>query len=427
MIKTGGAKEIITPSCPFTLAGYAPIRKATGVHDELYVRALVIEAEEKTVLIQFDLIAIEKVLRDAVIKRLTQRGYQATHIILAASHTHSSMGHVMDDRTEPMLAMMCGSLSLSLIETLADKAAAAVKKAEQTLLPTSYKMKAVSFDQLGSNRADPSLPSDQQMTLIEFHRWDETKYLIYNLSCHPTILDRENTLFSGDFVGCVNEQLSQDYQLSYFINGSCGDMSARFTKKESSFKECERLSKLIVKAIEEALMEEEVHPLNNVTLHPFQIEVKAKQPLSMDEALKNLEQAKKELETALREKTNQAMQKLARERKMGAELQLLAAQRTNDCTTAKNVTIHGLIMIVEGQKILLSPLELYSSLSLQLKEKVDIWTYGYINEHLGYMPDVQGYLRQDYESSLTSFASGAGELFIEEVLKIVNEIDEYIN
>lgn len=427
MIKTGGAKEVITPSYPFAMAGYAPIREATGVHDELYVRALVFEGETKSALIQFDLIAIEKVLRDAAIKRLIRHGYQASHIILAASHTHSSMGHVMDDRTEPMLAMMCGSLSLSLIETLADKAAAAVEKAEQILLPTHYKMKAVSFDRLGSNRANPSLPSDQQMTLIELHRLDGTKYLIYNLSCHPTIMNRENTLFSGDFVGCVNERLSKQYPFSYFINGSCGDMSARFTKKESSFEECERLSELVVKAIEEALMKGEVQPLNRLRFHPFEIEVMAKQPLSMGEALKNLEQAKKELVASQSEMANPGMQKLAQERKMGAELQLLAAQKANERVVPKNVIIHGLIMIVEKQKILLSPLELYSSLSLQLKEKVDIWTYGYINEHLGYMPDVEGYLRQDYESSLTCFASGAGELYIEEVLKIISEIEDQIN
>ena len=102
-MKTGFAALSIVPKQDTILAGYAPYRKMSGVHDEIYVRALILDAPQRIVLIQFDLLVIEAVLKKAIAQRLDAHGYDEAHLLVSATHTHSSIGHIMDSNREPLV------------------------------------------------------------------------------------------------------------------------------------------------------------------------------------------------------------------------------------------------------------------------------------------------------------------------------------
>src|ERR1700761_7392114 len=90
-LQVGVAKKIITPKLGCELAGF-DARKgvATGIHDDLFARALVIANREKAVaFVSLDLIGIPQQCTDAVRKRIhASAGIAERDIILSATHTH---------------------------------------------------------------------------------------------------------------------------------------------------------------------------------------------------------------------------------------------------------------------------------------------------------------------------------------------------
>src|SRR5439155_1653140 len=96
-IRAGAAWRAITPEVkpggpPVRMAGFGPGRDATGVHDDLDARALVIEAGAQSVaLVVLDLIGffhdeVEKIRREA---REREPGLSAAYIMVASTHTHA--------------------------------------------------------------------------------------------------------------------------------------------------------------------------------------------------------------------------------------------------------------------------------------------------------------------------------------------------
>lgn len=420
-MKTGFAALSIVPKQDTILAGYAPYRKMSGVHDEIYVRALILDAPQRIVLIQFDLLVIEAVLKKAIAQRLDAHGYDEAHLLVSATHTHSSIGHIMDSNREPLVERSCGLLSMEVIECLAKQAEQAVLAAEQQLCETSIRMKESVYQGLGSNRTDAHLPGDQQLAMIELIQDNGTKLLVYNLSCHSTVMDQNNTLISADFSGAVHECMKQDYAMVMFLNGSCGDMSTRFNRKESSFAECKRLAEGVAKAIQTELSTGDGETLNDVSMRNFSVTLPVRKPLSAEKAKQNLDHAQQELDAKIAAQAPQGEIRLAKEKHTGAYFQYLEATQPNMAANiGDTISVPCSLLTLQGKQILFIPLELYSKLSLQIKETKPIWIVGYTNHHLGYMPDQAAYEKHDYESALTIFAKGAGEQFVQEVKKELN-------
>src|SRR5688500_2684081 len=92
MYRAGTATEIITPTEPLWLAGYAArTEPAKGKISDLRASALALEDDEggRLVIVSVDLIAITKAIADPVAAAaLKQIGLPRERLILAASHTH---------------------------------------------------------------------------------------------------------------------------------------------------------------------------------------------------------------------------------------------------------------------------------------------------------------------------------------------------
>ncbi len=418
-MKTGFAVVSINPKEPSYLSGYAPYRMSTGIHDDIYVRALIWGSDEPIVMIQFDLVVIDTQLKQAIAERLEKHGYASERILVSATHTHSSLAHVMDTNREPLMKMVSGDFSIERIHEMADKAEEAIIHAAKSMKETTIRMCETMYQGLGSNRTDAALPGDQQLAIIELRQNDGTNILIYNISCHATVMDQSNTLISADFPGSIYDQLKDTYAMVMFLNGSCGDMSTRFNRKESTFAECDRLASGVVNAIKQTVENQEEKPLSAISMENFTVTLPLRKPLTLEVAKAQYDNAQKELDTKIREHASQGEIRLAKEKCTGAQFQLLEAENYNTCadqSQADDIAVPCSLMNVMGQRILFIPLELYSKLSLQIKAKEAIWIVGYTNHHLGYMPDHEAYEKHDYESALTLFAQGAGELFVKEIV-----------
>src|SRR5689334_21184492 len=91
-LKAGAARVCITPPVGVDLAGYSGrAGGSTGVHDELYGKALVLDdGSTRLAVVTLDLIGLDA---DAVgqVRSLVaeQTGIPAANVLIAASHTHS--------------------------------------------------------------------------------------------------------------------------------------------------------------------------------------------------------------------------------------------------------------------------------------------------------------------------------------------------
>jgi len=92
MIKYGYSQRTITLPLGIQMAGFLGERKAEGVHDDLYAKALYLEFAEhqKFFLIALDTLAISLDFSQAVASQLeSHTGIPKDHILIAATHTHS--------------------------------------------------------------------------------------------------------------------------------------------------------------------------------------------------------------------------------------------------------------------------------------------------------------------------------------------------
>ena len=95
-VQVGAAKLELTPPVSVPLAGYSRRKgkRSTGVHDPLFVRAVVLQDADTTVaLVSCDLLIIDEALFEAVRRKLEPalNGRSLT-LLLAAKHTHSEPG-----------------------------------------------------------------------------------------------------------------------------------------------------------------------------------------------------------------------------------------------------------------------------------------------------------------------------------------------
>lgn len=90
-ISFGGARRIITPRVPMSLAGYFNLRMFTEVLDDLEVRVLVLRHGKKAfLLIQFDLITVTTELYESIRAEIKDLAlFDETNILMTATHTHT--------------------------------------------------------------------------------------------------------------------------------------------------------------------------------------------------------------------------------------------------------------------------------------------------------------------------------------------------
>ena len=91
MLKAGSAQVNITPPVGMTLVGQWVARKSTGVHDELFANALVLDdGKTRLALVSCDVLSIgnttKRAIRD-IIGRETDM--DPDHVFLCATHTHT--------------------------------------------------------------------------------------------------------------------------------------------------------------------------------------------------------------------------------------------------------------------------------------------------------------------------------------------------
>lgn len=200
------------------LGGYgAPLsRRAEGVHDDIFARALALsDGSETVVLVALDLIGMSNVqigrIRAAA---ASQAGIPEGNILIASTHSHAT----------PDLQGIWGGVPEGYRKYLRERAVQSVAEAVLQLDDAELKAVSVEAEGLTENRRGWGF-TDTALAVLQARRpGGEAIATLVNFPVHPTVTGPGNLEVSRDFVGYLVEALEAELGgMALFINGDEGD------------------------------------------------------------------------------------------------------------------------------------------------------------------------------------------------------------
>lgn len=235
------------------MAGYAArTMPSTGSLDELEGNVVWLRTQDsQVVLISLDLLAITSGLREAIVACLVEAtGIPPECVFVAASHTHSAaLGWVGE--IHPGLP---GELDTEMVAELAEKLAQVA--AALSPQPVEVSFACGSVDDAATNRHDVGGPFDNTMGVLCISDLEgDLLAVVYDFACHPTVLGPGNLKWSADWVGAARSRIRSAVGNTAVVHlqGCAGDISTRFTRRESSPQELTRLGDMIGRGVLETV------------------------------------------------------------------------------------------------------------------------------------------------------------------------------
>lgn len=241
VFQVGFGRADITPTSPMPLAGYGhdERRLHTNVLDNIYATCIAITDETGETILLFSTDLISSVKHTEIRRQVSQAtGVPQDHIILAATHTHSSVAQ--------NTAAAYGWLSLFYMKCVEAATAAMEDRANAEIYIGSGKTENMNFvrhylmmdgsyagDNFGSIEAGykaHASENDPQLQVIKFARGEDTKDIIMvNWQGHPcTTGGLEKTDLSADYVGGTRSYI--EYQTKdhfVFFLGASGNQNVK--------------------------------------------------------------------------------------------------------------------------------------------------------------------------------------------------------
>ena len=238
-MKASFGRRDITPDRSMKMAGFDRRKDpSTGTMDPLEVCVLALADRQVNPFLMcvFDLLGTDSRLcahiRNAVASHLE---IPAERIWVSATHTHSApSGHFSGGE----------SYDEAYVEYLVSQAVTAAAEAMnnlQNVTPAAAQTQATGVASL-RNRGREGSEFPMPMPLFFL---GET--VLARISCHPTVLDERNLLYSRDLPGQIRDGLANRNCL--VLNGPCADLSTRFTRQTSDPAELKRLGNILTDAV----------------------------------------------------------------------------------------------------------------------------------------------------------------------------------
>lgn len=416
--KVGFSQVNITPEIGVLLSGYDDFRPSKGIHDNLFARILIIDnSEELLCFIQMDTLCVDDYFIQELHDKIKHLGIKRENLIVGATHTHSGPKGVSDNINGILngLEEIFGEYNKNLVEDYINKLIEGIRVALDNRENCEIQIGTSNVYDVCSERHNIKLPWDTELFTIEFLLNSGKKVLMYNFSCHPTIMNQENLYITADLPSGVLNNLGNSYDMITFTNGSAGDISTRFTRKESSFDEVDRLGKNLSDAIKSSLSNPIYKgTINNIQVKNYNLDLEIKDLDSVEEAQKILYKLEKKLEEAKKKAISYN------------DLRVIESQYEGACTNLKfaknigkmdklNVEIN--IIKINNWNFITIPGELFSSLGKKIKEVGNNIILGYTNGYYLYFADEKSFDNKCYEASSSIIKRGQGEKMISFILE----------
>lgn len=224
-LEVGFGETDITPSLesgrPVWLAGYGMGRRATGVHDPLRARAVVLrDGDQKIALACVDLIGLQY----PAVKRIRESLAGYRYVMVSSTHNHEGPDVIGIWGASPF---QCG-VDEQYVELVVKRVVEAVQAAESQLKPAEAVFGTADDETLVGDSRLPKV-KDSVIRVLKFQPpgGGAVLGLLVQYSSHPEAMGRANTLVTADFVDATVARLKQRYNcpVAYF-SGAVGGLMA---------------------------------------------------------------------------------------------------------------------------------------------------------------------------------------------------------
>lgn len=232
-LTAGTARTIINPPIGADLCGYAGrIPGCTGVHDDLYAKALVLsDGKTKAAIVSLDLVGLADTMVAGIRADASARtGILASNILICASHTHAGPA------SETIRA--CGYQHDEYVATLPGMIADTIEVAAKELKPAKFgygtaeshlainrRYRAPSGEiQIGDNKGGLI---DSAVGIWRIAGEDgKSIATVFNYACHAVTMGGDNRLVSGDWPGAAQRGIESEVGgQAMFLQGCCGNIN----------------------------------------------------------------------------------------------------------------------------------------------------------------------------------------------------------
>lgn len=409
----GFAQQCINPALPLHLSGFLKERIAETVQDDLFVKVLVYQREQEIYgILAYDLIAVDDLMICRMKDGMEQLHLKKENFLFTATHTHSGPGGVIETREgllKPSVDIFIKT-DPALIEFIAQKSLQALQEAVSNCKETSVSYAKSTLANVGDNRNCRDFKGNPDLAAAFLEQKDGKKAVILHYACHPTVMNSENQKISADFPGAVAACMRQHgYDMCMYINGSCGDISTRFSRKGSGKDELMRYGHMF----EEKLLEMKCHA-RQAEIHDFAIthetcQLDLKHPGNIEQAQKELNACEKRLQEAIRKGISGSELRVIKSYLEGAQSNLALA-RNPFLVAACDIPV--MFVKINRHIFVCVPGELFSELSNSLQSE-QVHFIGYANGYVGYFADEFAYDNFYYEALSSPFQKGQGEKLIQ--------------
>ncbi len=418
-MRAGAAVVEITPTPPVDLNGYIlRFGKATGVHDPLYASFLYLEGENGCLLLaSLDLLSIDSETASRLKGRIAERtGVPEENIVLAAIHTHSSVGG-------PFLRNVGKEdpeWKKRFEEKVVEGSVEAKEKAEPVQLRYYQAFSCVGINRRRSERGmDPSAPFITVKGQKGYIAW------LVNYGCHPVCLTEDNLLISADYVYYLRERIKVSLSASFpvlFFAGGCGDVDP---KLRGSFEAAQRTGYALA---EELLLVERSYEGLEISGPVRSLCRKLKLPYGWQPGIEEAEKVYQHHKRLYEEARTEGERKV-----QGAFLQwaqdLVRVVREGSLPSELETDV--CLLGIGPFSMLVSPFEIFSSISLKLRQILGPVSFvvGYANGYRGYLPDRPAFVEGGYEveewhkyGGILPLAPDAEERFLKLAQELAREV-----
>lgn len=424
-IKTSFTKEKIAIKPETNMAGYGG-RVSKGINDDLYVRTILFKDQEEIfILIQLDLLAIDYYFSDLIKENLKEKfNIKYENVNISCIHTHSGIGGIVNTKEaiNKRYKKTFGDFDNSITKEIISKIVLCAEKCINSTENFTISYGKDIVEGICTDRNNRENKIDNSLQVLHIKTQSNKQAVIYNFACHPTILEKSNEFISADFPGETSKFLEENnIALAMFYNGACGNISTRFTKMESSFKEVTRTGRELGENILDIVNKCKQNNLDflNIKQVHKNIILNIKENNTKENIEKQITIIKNKIQNALDNSFDTNKIKPLYFELEGAKRNLELAENLKDI---KTIEIRISITKFEHIYIVYLPGELFSSLGDKIKDafkdkKILITCYS--NGYIGYIPDEKAYDNGCFEVMLTVLAKGEGEKL---VLDVINQI-----
>jgi len=434
MLKAGASQVNITPPVGTTLVGKWFARRSTGVNDELFANALVLDdGRTRLALVSCDVLSIGNTTKRGV-RNIVGRetDIDPDNVFLCGTHTHSGpaivsvLGTDADEAyTEHFMKMVAGSVQMAN-DRLGDASLGIGSgSAPGWAFPRRYWMKDGTV-KMHPRKDDPEIiraqgEADPELNVLYAkNEGGEVIAIMVNFACHATVVGFD-TLISADYPGAIRDVIRKalgQNAVVLFGNGPCGDICQIDVEnpkhREHGYAWRSRMG--LALASEALRIVAATDPLA-----PEEVDLDIKKEC-LNIPIREIPGDK--LQEACRTLSNGSLDPppMIREDVMRRELVLLAEQRDREPYA------HAELMAVRiaNSAIMGIPGELFSDLGQKIK-LASPWKPTFIielaNGCVGYIPTSEAFTGGGYETQLarsSKLIPEAGDIIVEEAIELLN-------